>query len=552
MVDAPADIVRALRSLDREKMSPVRWAERCFRIRDLDSREIKPIRFDRHPFLRQVLNDFHPQMVIMKGAQLGFTVCLLIRTLHWIDRWGYDILYLLPTADDCGDFSKARFDAALDASPDLIDLFSDVSNVGHKRAGMVNLYLRGTHSRSKLKSVPVAAILQDEFDDMHQVNLALARKRTSGQVKSFDIKVSTPSWPGFGIDAEWRKSDQHRWWVPCPHCDESQHLTWEGNIRWQGSDPATAIETATFCCASCGEVWTNAERLAAVQAGVWIAEDPGADIRGYHLNQLASPVQDAARLVKEFFESRDTPELWREFINQTLGLPLAEQGGQLMKEQVRACRDGYMLAEGSGFTMGVDQGAIQGGSLETVHYWAVSEWEDDPLDPTGRRRVVRAMGKAESWDELDDVWARFDPCCCVLDNQPDPGRALDFSRRHPRKVWLAYYKRGGLKGGEFCLWGRKQKKRTGRCVDIDRTTLFDRMLARFHAGLERVAIPTDHPPELESHLTAMVRIIEKDRSGNPRAFYRTPQDKSDHFAHALAYDEVASERQGQKGAVMVL
>ncbi len=145
----------------------------------------------------------------MKGAQLGFTETVLDITLYNIDINALDCLYVLPTkTPDASEFSAARFDPALELSPHLAKLFSNVKNVGHKRAGAANLYIRGSNSRSSLKSIPVGFIVFDEVNEMNQENIPLAEERTSGQANPVIWKISTPTVPGKGISLVFDGSPQ--------------------------------------------------------------------------------------------------------------------------------------------------------------------------------------------------------------------------------------------------------------------------------------------------------------------------------------------------------
>jgi phage terminase large subunit GpA-like protein len=123
-----------------------------------------------------------------KSAQMGYTETVLNITFYNIDVRNIDCLYVLPAkTPDASDFSAARFDPALELSPHLSKIFSEVKNVGHKRAGTTNLYIRGSRSRAGLKSVPVGFIVLDELDEMTQENVRwLLKERRSGQLVGLD------------------------------------------------------------------------------------------------------------------------------------------------------------------------------------------------------------------------------------------------------------------------------------------------------------------------------------------------------------------------------
>ena len=138
--------------------------------------------FKHHPWLEQMHDDDSEIIVGQKAAQMGFTELGLNKTFFAIDVKGQSVLYVLPAnTPDAGDFSTSRFDPALELSTHLQHLFSNVKNIGHKRAGNSSLFIRGSRSRSQLKSIPTARIILDEVDEMNQANVPLAFERSSGQ-----------------------------------------------------------------------------------------------------------------------------------------------------------------------------------------------------------------------------------------------------------------------------------------------------------------------------------------------------------------------------------
>jgi len=140
-----------------------------------------------------------PINIGQKSAQMGFTETALNITFYRIDIKNESCLYILPTkTPDATEFSAARFDAALELSPHLTNLFSNVKNVGHKRAGAANLYVGGSNSRSFLKSKPVVFIVFDELDEIKQENIPLAEERTAFQETPQMWKISTPTIPIVG------------------------------------------------------------------------------------------------------------------------------------------------------------------------------------------------------------------------------------------------------------------------------------------------------------------------------------------------------------------
>ncbi len=58
----------------------------------------------------------------------------------------------------------------------------------------------------------------------------LARQRLAGQPQSWELSLSTPTIPGYGIAAEFAKSDQREYIVRCPLCNEFTEIRWPSSV----------------------------------------------------------------------------------------------------------------------------------------------------------------------------------------------------------------------------------------------------------------------------------------------------------------------------------
>jgi len=139
----------------------------------------KKMTFDLHPWSKAMHDSEASFNVGMKAAQMAYTETMLNCTFFKMDIEGVNCLYVFPNKNpDASDFSASRFDPALEESEHLKRMFSDVKNVGHKRAGPANLWIRGSKSRIGLKSIDPSFVVLDEVDEMDKDNIQLAFRRT--------------------------------------------------------------------------------------------------------------------------------------------------------------------------------------------------------------------------------------------------------------------------------------------------------------------------------------------------------------------------------------
>ena len=81
--------------------------------------------FKTHRFLFDIYADRSPFICSMKAAQIGFTTYEILKSLHEAKNEGYDIIYVLPTADDVKQFSGGKTNRIIDNNPCLQEWTAD-------------------------------------------------------------------------------------------------------------------------------------------------------------------------------------------------------------------------------------------------------------------------------------------------------------------------------------------------------------------------------------------------------------------------------------------
>jgi phage terminase large subunit GpA-like protein len=239
-----------------------------------------------HEYLRGLYLDENPQMVIRKAAQMGATEYAITRALHFAAVKGGCSIYFFPSGQDVDDFSRDRFGPAVQESPYLAGLVRDTNTMGLKHIGRGSIYLRGTQSTAQLKSVPADFLIFDELDEMKAPMIELARKRLGHSAYGWELALSTPTFPEYGIDAAFLETDQRFWMLHCPGCGRDWCLE-ELFLEHHGSpqDPRSEIcfiqgrpGAEELVCLKCGH------RLDPAQ-GIWV---PKYDCpsHGYHLSKF--------------------------------------------------------------------------------------------------------------------------------------------------------------------------------------------------------------------------------------------------------------------------
>lgn len=490
-----------------------------------------PWTFDKHPWGREMHDCDAEMMIGQKGAQLSFTEVALNKACYNIDVHGNSVLYVLPTSSpDASNFSTSRFDPALELSPHLQNLFSDVKNIGHKRAGSANLFLRGSRSRNQLKSIPVSFAAIDEVDEMVQQNIPLIFERMSGQLQQQSFLLSTPTIEHFGINAYYQQSSQDHFFFICPHCSRLTEFTFPECLVITAdhySDPK--IRDSYLKCKECQHALSHEGKTDYIaKTGRWVSGYTDRIMRGFHVNQMYSSTVKPYQIASSYLKGQENPADEQEFWNSKMGMPHEPEGARLSDENIQSCMSAYGMTTDAPphalVTMGVDVG-------KWIHYeitqYGLKAWGTD-VSLSAEGKLLKA-GKVEHFEELDQKMKAYKVNFCVIDANPERRKALEFAQRHWGHVRLCFYGRG-VNGKSITMHDQNQHTLT-----VDRTSWLDLSLGRIRN--QRMILPRDTPLEYKEQLKALVRITEKDKDGNPTAKYiKTGED---HYAHARNYNEIA-------------
>jgi hypothetical protein len=499
-----------------------------------------PWRFTYHPWLREVHDAKTQEVVILKAAQMGFTEALLNVSLYYIDIERRNVLYVLPTkTPDATDFSVSRFDTAINLNPRLHELFGQTRNVGHKRAGTANLWIRGSNSRSGLKSLPVSLMVFDEYDEMNMENMVLAEARTDGQIGELSwrvFKLSTPTSPDYGVSALYEDSTQEHFFFPCPHCGKQIEFLFPESLVITSDDVNDIkIKDSHLVCLECKQKLEHSEKKYFLSKGVWIpTKVVNQDRRGFHISQLYSSSDKTTpwRLASAFIKSQTDNLEAQDLYNSKMGIAYVPPGHRVELSEVEEAKSrsnrlkNDPAPKNKWITMGADVG-------EPWIYYEVDSWSfpklSHDLNIAAECQVLTA-GKVLSFHELGNIMKQWQVLMAIVDAQPERRLAYEFACQFNGHVKLCFYTNNisnrmiNIAEGE----GTYQ-------VSVDKTSWLDVALNRFHNN--SISLPKDLESEYGQHQRGLVRRYRKNNAGNTVGYYQ--KVGPDHFADARCYSEIA-------------
>lgn len=520
------------------------------------------------PYQKGIMDAFTDPTVeritCMKSARVGWTKCLNHAIGYFAHQDPCPIMLVQPTVEDAEGYSKEEIAPMIRDTPVLRSLFSEVkakdgsNTILSKQFPGGTLGLVGANSARGFRRVSRRVVLFDETDgypastaEGDQIKLGIRRSEYFWNRKIAD--GSTPTTKDFSrIEREFLKTNQQRYFVPCPDCGHMQYLRWE-QMKWEDDDPSTT----RYQCEACDSLIPHGKKRWMVERGEWrpTAESRNKKHIGFHIWAAYSYSPNASweNLVEEFIECRDNPEALKTFVNTVLGLPYEDDyaskvsaDGLLGRKEPYSDEldDGVLL-----LTAGVD---VQGGGGATGERIAVSIWgwgagEEAWLvhhteihgDPTG----------SEVWDQLtkllNSTWRRVDGVeigveqTCVDSGGHATAEVYRYCRENRARNIVA------IKGSsrpaqpavgkgsvvDFNYKGRSIKK--GAMVyllgtDTIKTTLFGRLKGVSNPGAGCIHFGAQADMEYFEQLTAEKQILKRGSNGFPvRAWVKQPNARNE-------------------------
>ena len=539
------------------------WADKHRRLSSKASAEPGPWRTNRTPYLREPMdclssNSSVQRVVMMFAAQTGKTEAGANWLGYVIDHAPGPMLLVQPTVEMAKRLSKQRLESLITETPVLAEKIApsrsrDSGNTMFAKdfpGGM--MLLTGSNSATGLRSTPCRYIFCDEIDafpsdvDGEGDPVSLAEKRATTFARRKILLTSTPTVKDFSrIEAEYERSDQRRFYVPCPCCSVMQWLKWP-QLKWDNNDPVTAA----YECEVCHERFAEIHKPAMLRNGEWRATAPSnGKTAGFHLSGLYSPLGwlSWADMVDDFLRAKTDAPMLKSFVNTRLAETWEEDFASKVSADglLERCEhyQAAMVPEGGlALTVGVD---VQDNRL-AISVWAWGREEEGWL--LDHQEIYGDPSRQELWKQLDEVVLREWPHAVGPAMRPDVV-AIDSGGHFTAEVYQ--YARERARQGVVAIKGQSQRGKPpigkGSKVDVNhqgrtlkrgavvymvggdtvKTTLFGR-LKHSERGAGFLHFHMGTTGEYFEQLTAEKPVLRYNRGGFPtREWVKKPSARNE-------------------------
>jgi phage terminase large subunit GpA-like protein len=404
-----ATMARALRPRKALKVSD--WADKERRLSSKGSAEPGRWRTERNPPLREPMDCFSSRSpvrdaVLMFPIQFGKTEVAINTVGYTMDHNPGPIMVCLPGEVSMNKWVAQKLNPMIDETPVVKATLASVASRDSANTRTFKdyqggqLYLEHAGSPSRLKSTSVRTLIVDELDEFAgnliggDDPVEMLNGRTSAFPATYKrLYISTPQIKGLSrIDYLWGKSDQRRYHIACPHCAEPQPLEWSG-LHWSAHAHQQHGRQVWYACRECGATIDEHHKTRMIAAGAWIPANPGARLRGYHINALYYPIGLGPRwadLVEMWLDAQGDPAKLKTFVNDRLAEPWEDPAMRSVKHNLIADRaETYALRTAPAGVLCVTAGVDTQDNRLAVHitgwgrglaFWAL-DYVELPGDP---------------------------------------------------------------------------------------------------------------------------------------------------------------------------
>ena len=345
---------RARAFAPRKLQTVSEFSDAEIRLSKKGSAEPGPFHTDRNPPLREPMDCMSARstvkdVVLMFPIQFGKTTVATHALAYFMANGSGPVMVCLPGEVGMNKWIAQKLNPMIEETPVVQAVLTSQNSRNSANTKEFKdfiggqLYLEHAGSPSRLKSTTVKFLIVDELTEFAgnlvtgDDPLMLLEDRTSAFPANYKrLYISSPGIKGICRTEElYEKSDQRKYFMPCPHCNEEILFEWAG-LHWRegGAD-------ARYVCPECACEIEEHYKTDMIKKGRWIATNPGPKLRGYHINALYYQIGLGPRwatLVDMWLQAYNDIGRLKSFLNSRLAVAWEDPSMRAVKMNVIADR----------------------------------------------------------------------------------------------------------------------------------------------------------------------------------------------------------------------
>jgi len=467
-----------------------------------------PLDFWKYRFMYDIYCDRSRLLCCRKSAQIGFTTFEIVKTAHECKFDKYDIIYVLPTADDVKKFSGGKTNKILSQNPIMAAWTKDKDSIEQKQFGDNTVYYQGSWTERAALMITAKKLVVDEYDRCKPQIVEQYDSRLQSIAEPKKAFFSNPSAPDFGIDRLYKQSDQKKW-----------HITHSCGRQYVMDETCIDYDARIYRCPKCAKEITDEER----RMGEWKATGKG-EWSGYWIPLWIAPWMPASKIADA--KKEKTPEYFANFV---AGLPYIGGGNKVAASTIINCLDRRINEQEERIIIGVDTGL-------PIHFVLAN------------KQGFFHYGKFQSsdpYDELEKIMIRFPSSIVVADQGGDLIGIRKLQAKYPGRVFLVWY-RADRKTQELMQWGTDAEY--GKVV-ADRNRIIQWFIDEMLAKQVTFNGSESEWQDYIVHWMNIYRTWEENALGVKE--FKWERQGPDHWVHATIYARIGLEKFAETKAQIV-
>ena len=310
-----------------------------------------PWRNDTFPLQHAVMDAIDSpdwRIVLIEGPPQagGKTDCaainVILKALHYDRR---DCLYMSANSRKAADQYTKKFWPAMKASGELVRLIHTSHTEGgdkyrHDFTTSTSLFIAGAESIANISGSTIPVVVCDDVQAMppavgemgHSCDIAWKRSAALGEEERTHVMLGTAGHTRDYLHRTLERSTYFRPYLPCPHCDGYQLLSWSRMV-FDEEDPAKARADCRLRCEHCAELIAFTDLAMMLDQHKWVARGqsiekgevvgdmPKSTTAGFWWNALYWPFVEWGVYAAEWLESVGDPDKEKTFNQNVLTIP---------------------------------------------------------------------------------------------------------------------------------------------------------------------------------------------------------------------------------------
>lgn len=504
--------------------------------------EGRSLSFEGREYLRDIYRDHSERLVLMKAAQTGGSLRMLVGLL-WDAAQGWTPGYYLDTLGRMKDFVQGYVHRLIRHSPGLQKGIRDPDQLLKRPAwnkqGPDNIrlmtfcenpcYFRAMQVSGEVRSIALDSVYLDEVEELQMAQdsgvgvslIDFARDRLLASRHRRMAWISQPGLVNFGIHKQYLRSDQKRWLHRCNH-GHTRDLVADFNPE----DPLTIRRDRTHGhVLICGEPgcdehlyrWDEDQGRKVFQGDrrEWVPAYPDRETSGYQLSQLYAPFTSFKEILSDCKEAERDASMLRRLHISVRGAPTAGNLQPFSEELIRSCGDDSLP-----FRRGTELRSFAAVDFGKTLWWVAGR-------PDGDNLIIDGYGQTEDHAEVIDCLQRFN-AQVICDAYPETRIAREVVREvggilcefasveRPRKAEETYT----VEGRTF----------TAEVLKTNREDMIDELHHAMMGGWLKIASRGPAWETLVAHCLALVK--QKDPRTGKETFVKGVEN---HLGFCLGY-----------------